>query len=164
MSGAPGYVTGAPLLVGTLAASGGAVARLPRGAPLLATAADGLCAPAGALVPGTPVARFAVNAASACALELTRAELRTFCTTGRGRAWEGTAPQIAQHFLGLPERLFLGVWGASDPATLADWLEVTTDASGAVRAAVLLRACLSGFWVVCRATWTTCARWPQAPR
>jgi hypothetical protein len=79
-------------------------------------------------------------------LDLSLQDLETFCSTGRGRAWQGAAPRIAEHFLGLPKKLFIGAWGSADPAVLGDWVEALSESSGVLAFSTLgcLNSILAG--------------------
>lgn len=148
LSGNPGYLQGAPLLMATLAPSGAAVTRRAGGVPLLATTADGGCAAAGgAAAAGAmpPVAAFDVGGRAACALRLSLDELRALCNAGTNGAWRGSVGQLAAHFAGLPaEAWYVGVWGNSREDALSDWVRASVEEPSAFtnwnRPSHLLRA------------------------
>lgn len=137
LSGSPGYQRGAPLLAGSLANGGKAIARHVYGLSLLANDASGRCTGPSSTPLGTQLAAFSVDMHTACVLDFSLQDLKTFCSTGRGPAWLGAAPAIAEHFLGLPAQLFVGAWGSAEPATLEDWVEVVRESSGVLPGALV---------------------------
>lgn len=136
VSGNPGYLPGAPLLVGQPVTSGtkSAIARLVSGLPHLTSSATGACTPAAR---GTPVA-YAATGTSACALLLSRAELQAFCQSralpagGSVDSGAAAATTLVDVFLGgvLNAPLVVGVWGNSSAVNAAQWLPLVVGPVG----------------------------------
>lgn len=134
MSGTPGYRAGALLLYGTAATDGSGVARRTTGLPLLSAAPlTGACEPPSRL---TAPARFGVDAAVACGVPLTPAELRELCRGVGGApavgltAAEGAAGLLPR-FGGLVAGARLGSWGSADPSDLQQWVVIDQEVIGA---------------------------------
>jgi len=135
LSGNPGYLTGFPLLTGTVAnqdplqGTKKAIQRLAFGTPLPAGNQDGECSPtSGAQV------RFGYNATSTCAITLSGSELASWCDN------KGSAAQsyLAGLLDGVWEQLtsnnvYVGIWGNSNWTQTSEWIQVVqsnTDFSG----------------------------------
>eukprot|EP00892_Ulva_mutabilis_P008943 jgi/Ulvmu1/6420/UM003_0049.1 len=127
ISGSPGYRTGAMLLFGTAAADASGVLRRTAGMPLPSAAPlTGACtAPTDLAAP----ARFGVNAAAACGVPLTPAELRELCRGSGGVAALGVsaadgAAALLPRYSGLVPGALIGSWGSADPSDLAQWIAI----------------------------------------
>lgn len=133
MSGSPGYRGGALLLYGTVAADGSGVDRRTTGLPLLSAAPlTGACEAPSRL---TAAARFGVDAAVACGVPLTPAELRDLCRGSGGAAAVGVtaaegAVGLLPRFGGLVPGARLGSWGSADPSDLRQWVVIDQEAIG----------------------------------
>ncbi|KAF5835100.1 hypothetical protein DUNSADRAFT_7906 [Dunaliella salina] len=123
-SGNPGYLRGLPLLGGRLTEDPNsdkiAVQRFVRGitAPQ-GSETDGTCS-AGAQ--GDSV-RFGANSTTNCAIELTRAQLESFCNSGNPQRYLEDAMRDVYTAI-VTEEARVGIWGNSDPDNVNEWLQV----------------------------------------
>ncbi|GFR41010.1 hypothetical protein Agub_g1677, partial [Astrephomene gubernaculifera] len=127
-SGNPGYITGFPLLAGTLAtslASDGvttksAISRMVSGLPLPAPGPGGACSPA-----ALQTVKYGVNTSSTCSVSLNATQLMDFCTTGQSTP-QSYVQQVMSSLYGsvVASKLYLGEWGDSDYNNVNQWLQV----------------------------------------
>lgn len=122
------------LLFGAAAADGAGVLRRTTGLPLPSAAPlTGACEAPSKLA--APV-RFGVDAAAACGVPLTPAELRDLCLGGGGvaalgvPAADGVAAMLTR-FGGLVPGALLGSWGSANPSDPQEWVTIDQESIGA---------------------------------